>query len=105
MKKISVLLFYLLGTTNSQLVLPLKNHHDSQLTVSLSISNKDSYKTIDLNVDTGSCDLVFQSHLCEACDAYNAKATVSYANLSGYLNRTKHEIGYAGSTVETEKVL
>ena len=102
MKKISVLLFYLLGNTNSQLVLPLKNHNDNQLTMSLSIRGKDAYKTLDLNVDTGSCDLVFQSHICPDCDA---KATVGYAELDGYSNRTKREINYAGGTVETEKVL
>ena len=68
--------------SDSQLVLPLKNHMDIHLTMSLSISNgvgKD-YKALDFNIDTGSCDLVFQSHKCPDCDE---KASLMYTELGG----------------------
>ena len=62
MKKVLVSLSYLLLTGKSQLVLPLTNDYDNQITIPLEISNHErehEYKALNINVDTGSCDLVF----------------------------------------------
>ena len=70
----------LMGLCSSQLVLPLTNHDDNQLTMKLSISSgPHELLALDLNVDTGSSDLVFVGHKCNSCDN---KTKLKYAKFN-----------------------